>query len=298
MDFPNNYDLTERLDAFEQWTTHNVMSAQSRRVYKSRLRSFFTVLDEAGFDKKSVFVDHDSRRNAIDCYKNSVRSYLKAATINGVMSTVNLFFEFNGVQAVPVDREFCSSISHKTLSAEDQDRLLQVLHKNCRKQDRALVLLILATGIKISECAGLNVGDLLLSGNTVSLKIYTGCGSVESNSMCKTKNVVVPNTVARILADWIARRELDKSNFAPALFLNRQGLRMSTASIDMVVRRVGWASGLVLSAEMLRRTYFMSNMVPAQSNYETLPIVQTHDEPIFSGRFRSEQPGLRDHYMS
>ncbi len=297
MDFPNNYELNERLNAFEQWTTQNVMSAQSRRVYKSRLRSFFAVLDETGFDKRGLFDNQEARRNAIDCYKNSVRSYLKAATINGVMSTVNLFFEFNGVQAVPVDREFCSSISHKTLTREDQNRLLEVLHKNCRKQDRAMVLLLLSTGIKISECAGLNLGDILLSGNTVSLKIF-GSGSIDSASLCKTKTVVVPNTVVRILADWIARRELDKNHYAPALFLNRQGLRMSTASIDMVVRRVGWASGLVLSAEMLRRTYFMSNTITSQSNFASLPALQSHDESLFATRYQTELSGLRDHYTS
>ena len=40
----------------------------------------------------------------------------------------------------------------------------------------------------------------------------------------------------------------------PALFLNPQGRRMSTAGLDQIVRKVGDACGLPVSAHRLRHT--------------------------------------------
>ena len=45
-----------------------------------------------------------------------------------------------------------------------------------------------------------------------------------------------------------------------AIFLNPQGLRMSTASIDLIVRKIGDSCGLQLSAHVLRHSC-LTNLV-------------------------------------
>ena len=55
------------------------------------------------------------------------------------------------------------------------------------------------------------------------------------------------------MATYIKER-LQKDEEEPALFLNAQGGRLSIRAIDLVIRRLGRASGLTLSAHTLRHT--------------------------------------------
>jgi site-specific recombinase XerC len=59
----------------------------------------------------------------------------------------------------------------KTLTAQEQGRLLRVLRAHASPRDRALISLALGTGLRLRELVGLNVGDVSQDGRTVQWRV-------------------------------------------------------------------------------------------------------------------------------
>lgn len=62
--------------------------------------------------------------------------------------------------------------------------------------------------------------------------------------------------------EWLLERstKFENKSVDDALFLNPQGKRLSTASLDLIVRKIGQSCGLDLSAHVLRHTC-LTNLV-------------------------------------
>jgi site-specific recombinase XerC len=59
----------------------------------------------------------------------------------------------------------------KTLSAEEQDRLLEVVAERGSRRDLTLLTLALATGLRLRELVGLNVGDVMTRSGEVAWRV-------------------------------------------------------------------------------------------------------------------------------
>ena len=57
----------------------------------------------------------------------------------------------------------------KTLTAQEQGRLLRAVRAQGSRRDRAILSLALGTGLRLRELAGLNVGDVVTEGSGIPL---------------------------------------------------------------------------------------------------------------------------------
>ena len=124
------------------------------------------------------------------------------------------------------------------LSQEEVARLVQApdLSKSLGPRDRALLELIYAAGLRVSEATGLNMGDVNLE--TRELRVI-GKGSKQ--------RVVLMGTAARDALSLYLREErprLANHHSGNALILNRSGSRLSQRSIQEKVRRYAGKVGL------------------------------------------------------
>ena len=103
-------------------------------------------------------------------------------------------------------------------------------------RDRALLELIYAGGLRVSEASNINVGDANLE--TRELRV-TGKGS-------KQRVVLMGNPARDSLAHYLrdSRPRLENRQSGNALFLNRYGSRLSQRSIQQKVRRYAAKIGL------------------------------------------------------
>ncbi len=134
-------------------------------------------------------------------------------------------------------------------NCEVQSEHAKVYAEATAKRDLAIITLLLNTGIRVSECAGIDIDDVDFNENTIKI---VRKGGDESKLYI---NEIIRNT----LKDYIIneRPGLTETDDESALFISLKHNRMSVRSIQRMVEKYGKSSGLsnTLSPHKLRRTY-------------------------------------------
>lgn len=125
----------------------------------------------------------------------------------------------------------------------------QAFHEKTKTRDLAMMTLLLGTGIRVSECVGLNMDDVDFNNN--GLKIYRKGGSESV--------VYFGDEVRDALLDYMEERKQMEplTGHSSALFLSMQMKRISVRSVENMVKKY---SKLVTSLKnitphKLRSTY-------------------------------------------
>ncbi len=122
-------------------------------------------------------------------------------------------------------------------------------HKLTRDRDLALLTLLLGTGIRVSECVGLNISDIDFNVNGIKIIRKGGTEVI----------VYFGNEVKTALLEYLEKRKkiIPNSGHEDALFLSLQHKRLSVRSVQNLVKKY---SKLVttlknISPHKLRSTY-------------------------------------------
>lgn len=126
----------------------------------------------------------------------------------------------------------------------------KVLSEMTAKRDLAIIMLLLGTGIRVSECAGIDLADVNFSTNTISIVRKGG----------KSTDIYMSEIVRNALRDYINN---ERSTLLPegvkedALFISLKHSRLSVRSIQYMVEKYGKNLNLkkALSPHKLRKTY-------------------------------------------
>ena len=119
---------------------------------------------------------------------------------------------------------------------------VQIILKACNPRDKAIVLLIVDSGLRRSEVSRLNWADLDMQ--TGLLRVRLGKGK-------KDRSAVVGAKTRRALLAY--RRTLE--NRDDAMFQDRFGGRLSGAALLLMFRRLSKRTGIHVTAHALRRTF-------------------------------------------
>ncbi len=232
-----------------QWTDDDIGSITTRNInsYSEYLTLYFK--DEVESHQR-VMRNHEC---GVMRKLSSLRSYFdylfKNERIKG-----------NIVSLVSLPKLHEKPILH--LINEEVDRLLAVAgkgesltdtqkryHKYTRTRDCAILMLFLGTGIRVSECVGINIEDLDFSLNAVLVTRKGGNQVV----------LYYPQEVADALGEYLKEREaIENVQDENALFLSLQKRRMSQRAIQLMVKKYS-AIAVPLKKRMsphkLRSTY-------------------------------------------
>ena len=180
---------------------------------------------------------------------------LAAASRASAISTTRRFFAFlasrgrilrDPAQAIPLPK--VRRLPRGVLTESQARRLVAAPFPGSRigKRDRAILELLYGSGIRLGEAARADVTDLDLRERL--LLVRSGKGK-------KDRVVPVPGRAAAALDTYLAaaRPELVKRLDA-ALFLSRQGTRLSLVGLRAIVKRHGRAVGVNVSPHALRHT--------------------------------------------
>ena len=240
-------------------------SARTRLAYAYDLKPFFDFLKQANPELKSKklrdlplslldeikLMDLEEYMEYLKCYSTEKREDLMN-TERGIMrkvSTVksfyNYFYRTERIQNNPASLLQLPKIHEKEIIRLDVDEVARFLdevedgecltekqkayHAKTKLRDLAMMTLLLGTGLRVSECVGLNINDVDFRNG--GLRIHRKGG----------KEVIVyfGAEVEYALQDYLSEREhiVPEEGSEEALFLSMQRKRINVRSVEKMVKK-------------------------------------------------------------
>jgi len=263
-------------DSFERYMAERDKSPRTMRLYLvgvSDFRAWFErttgkSLDPAlitPLDVKSYRDSYlsDERRLApstINSYLSAVRAFCKWARDQGLAAT-DPSDGIKGIKSVDA--------APRWLSRQDQYALLRSAQELVQlgdlragddedaparmwsRRDRALVVLMLNAGLRLSEVAALELDDVVINPRSGHVWVRKGKGR-------KSRKVALNKDARAALQEWLDVRPDAKCR---SFFLSQKGWKkLSSRAISRAVQRVGERAGLEVTPHMLRHS-LAKNMV-------------------------------------
>jgi len=122
--------------------------------------------------------------------------------------------------------------THKLISAEEAAALVEAIMDI---RDKALVLLLLKTGIRKNELISLDVDSISWKDQNILLK---------PTKKRSNRTVFFDDEAAYYLKRWIEVRGARKGSAGPALFTSSRGTRLQRGPIDQIIRKAALRAGL------------------------------------------------------
>jgi integrase/recombinase XerC len=257
----------EVIAAYQAELARLPLAANTRRAYRTRVANFLAWLVSADLDGGDPLEDLHARDYAVRDYARHLRVVGKKepATINAVLAALDHFYRWRGLGPPNARRQDLPQLAPRALEPAEQRRLLRAVERSPSARDRALALTLFYAGLRISEAAALEVGDVRLTARKGELAIRDGKGGlarkVPLHAEARTALAAWLPDRARLLEQHAARGRpvapAEQAAEQDALWLSRRGRWLTTRAIDLVVRTLGAEAGLEeLSAHVLRHTCF------------------------------------------
>lgn len=257
----------------------NTTSPLTRQNYAQDLCVFFYYLSEIlGKNVKEITYEHLDRLKARDIeYFLSYLSYYNykgKIFTNGErgkarkLSSLRSFFKYNykcdnlkqnitskvstpkqhTKQIIRLEIDEVAKLINQAEYANGMTKMQQAFNKHTKTRDVAMLSLFLTTGIRVSECVGINIRDLDFENNAFRVT-RKGGNQVVLYFSDETRNA---------LETWLKDREilLDGQN-EEALFVSLQKRRITTRAVENIVKKYSSIASPLkkISPHKLRSTY-------------------------------------------
>jgi site-specific recombinase XerD len=222
---------------YETWLKKRDTAQKSIRAYLSDAQQFVAWFEQSSGEPFSpAEVDWRDVQN----WRDAAEKAFKPATVNRRLSSLRTLFawaiEKQLVSADPtlrvkgVEQQM---LAPKALADEDVRRILRRARKD-NLRDWAILELLAATGLRVSEVTALNYGDLELNGKTGWLTVRMGKGK-------KTRRVPIHEKACEVLKEYLDRKAL--AGTAP-LFSSRLQKPMTPYAIWGLVKKYATEAGV------------------------------------------------------
>jgi integrase/recombinase XerC len=238
---------TALLEAYLRWLESRPLAARSREAYAHQVGRYLAWLGDRSPVDGDPLADGDARDWAVRDYKRHLKAVerWKPASVNLALAALDSFYAQLGLGRPIVRREELSKSSPRAISEEQQRRLLRIAER-AKARDRAIVVVLLYTGLRLAELVALDVDDVKMSARKGVLVVRSGKGDAY-------RELPLNALVRQVLDEWLAERAAGEGE--RAVFVGRSGRRLSKRSVDDVVRSLGKDASVSLSAHILRHTF-------------------------------------------
>ncbi|MDP8925081.1 MAG: tyrosine recombinase [Chloroflexota bacterium] len=244
----------QHADAFLQFlAAEQRLSPNTLAAYRNDLRQFEEYLRSRAVDP---FGDDRDDRGAATASREAVAGFFlslredkgySAATIARKMAAVKALFQYlvkQGMIAVNPAADLGAPEVKKPLpkaiTVDEVDRLIRQTDRKSSPEglrDRAMLHLLYATGVRVTELVSLDTGDLDLDANTVRC---VGRGA-------RVRHLPIEARAVAALRDYLERGRplLLRPGFPQsALFLNHRGQRLTRQGFWLIMKAVARDSGV------------------------------------------------------
>ena len=242
------------LAAYLCWLEGRPLAARSREAYAHQVRRYLAWLGDRSLVDGDPLADGDARDWAARDYKRHLKAVQrwKPSSVNLALAALDSFYTQLGLGRPVVRREDLPAKAPRAITVEEQRRLLRIAERSTAR-DRAIVVVLLYTGLRLAELVALDIDDVRISARKGLVIVRSGKGDAY-------REVPLNALVRQVLEEWLAERKAKAGDGERSVFVGRSGRRLSKRSVDDVVRGLGKDAGVSLSAHLLRHT-FLTRMV-------------------------------------
>lgn len=239
-------------------------SSRTRIAYAYDLGIFFEYMHENNPVCKKIDITEfpvtlldEIKSQDIEEYLNWLKYYVKddmehtnnergiSRKLASLRSFYNFFFRTGRIKSNPAELVKMPKLHEKAIVRLDVDEVAILLdevesgenlttrqkayHAQTKKRDLALLTLLLGTGIRVSECVGLDLTDIDFKNNGLKIHRKGGYEAI----------VYFGDEVAEALMDYMNERDkvIPVEGSANALFLSMQKKRISVRSVENLVKK-------------------------------------------------------------
>lgn len=239
--------------AYKRHLETTAMGREARRAYGARV-SRYTSFASAYYN--GDFPPAPLHLGIVEDFVKHLESELGLAesSINCTITTLRHFYQFVGIDISSIPKRIVVAAGVSVLNSDNIRNLADVVSKRS-KRDQAIIHLFLLAGLRTRELVNLNVRDFKTDARGVcSLSIITG----ETGNRILT----LAPSFASVIEAYIQTRFGANEE---AMFVTKNGQRMTTTAINYIVRSVGWAARIELSPGILRDTFLYHQLSQRQS---------------------------------
>ena len=232
--------LQSAYDSYVVWLDRQPLAPRSAKAYRAQVGAYLRWLDKAE-DPGEALSRRDQRDWAVRDYKRWVKQEKgwSPASVNQALAAIDNFYRSRSMGSPDVDREQLPQVSPRALDEPEQRMLLRAVERHPSARDRAIVILMLYTGLRLSELAALTVQDVAVTARKGMVTVRSGKGDryrkVPLNSACRAA-----------VGEWLGHRAgfaAAKGSTTDALWLSRLGTHMSGRAVGYVIERVAADAG-------------------------------------------------------
>ena len=210
--------MSELLDRFEAFLEAGYSSKNTKRAYIRDVDEFLKQGFPFTLDGLNMYMKYLFDRG------------IKPSSISRKLASLSIFFDFLKERGV-VEKNYVKLLDKPRVKRSlpkflDLDETVALLESVENKRDRAILELLYSSSLRASELVGLNVKDVDFEHNRVRVRRKGG------------RSVYVPfsERAGRFLKEYVKDRR------DGALFLNRYGKRLSTRSLQKIVKKYSMMS--------------------------------------------------------
>lgn len=211
---------------FKKFTLDTLAISDLNEVTQTHIETYLEYLNYYKYGSKTYSNDENAKSRKL----SSLRSFFKYFfNKNCLKSNVASKVAMPKLHDKAIIRLEVDEVAKLLDEVEDGGKLSpkqQAFHKHTKMRDLALITLLLGTGIRISECVGLNIEDLDFKTNGFSVTRKGGNRTI----------LYFPEEVADTLRKYLEERFLIEAD-TTALFLSLQKKRITARAVELLVKK-------------------------------------------------------------
>lgn len=180
----------------------------------------------------------------------------KTNTLNTSMTAIDKYMNYRTLGRLNYTRVRAEDVAPRALTPKELKSFLWSLEQSTSLRNKALVLILLHTGIRLGEVAALKLADVRVCRTRGSLTVRCGKGmrrrEVPLNGSVRS---ILLEYIPALRADLVRRSRAAVDDSEQPFWLGQSGKKFGTRNIDLIIRKIGDRVNLNVSAHVLRHTF-------------------------------------------
>ena len=212
---------------FRSYTLDTFTLAELDRVTQTHIESFLEYLNFYVINGKEYKNDERGKARKLSTLRSFFKYFFNKGKLTSNVASKVPTPKIHDREIIRLEGSEVSSLLNEVEIGKKLSPREQAYHRKTMLRDVAIVTLLLGTGIRISECVGLDIDDLDFKNNSFTVTRKGG----------NRKILYFPEEVVDALRRYLEEDRLASDVDSPALFLSMQKTRITVRAVENLVKK-------------------------------------------------------------